>query len=55
MGEGDHVLLSVTEDNIPDEAKRARSDEFWHGILATIKTWSSPAAEAQRVVSNRGN
>jgi hypothetical protein len=32
------VLLSVTEDNIPDEAKRARSDEFWPGVLTTIKT-----------------
>ena len=31
------VLLAVTEDNIPDEAKRARSDEFWAGVLATIK------------------
>jgi len=31
------VLLSVTEDNIPDEIKRARSDEFWSGVLATIK------------------
>jgi uncharacterized protein YndB with AHSA1/START domain len=32
------VLLSVAEDNIPDEAKRARSDEFWPGVLTTIKT-----------------
>jgi uncharacterized protein YndB with AHSA1/START domain len=31
------VVLSVTEDNIPDETKRARSDEFWSGVLATIK------------------
>jgi uncharacterized protein YndB with AHSA1/START domain len=31
------VVLSVTEDNIPDEAKRARSDEFWSGVLSTIK------------------
>ena len=31
------VVLSVTEDNIPDEAKRARSDEFWSGVLATIR------------------
>ena len=31
------VVLSVTEDNIPDEAKRARSDAFWSGVLATIK------------------
>jgi len=31
------VVLSVTEDNIPDEDKRARSDEFWAGVLSTIK------------------
>jgi hypothetical protein len=31
------VVLSVTEDNIPDETERARSDEFWSGVLATIK------------------
>jgi uncharacterized protein YndB with AHSA1/START domain len=31
------TTLSVTEDNIPDEAKRKRSDEFWSGVLATIK------------------
>ena len=31
------VVLSVTEDNIPDETKRARSDAFWSGVLATIK------------------
>ena len=31
------VVLSVTEDNIPDEGKRARSDEFWSGVLSTIK------------------
>ena len=31
------VVLSVTEDNIPDETKRARSEEFWSGVLATIK------------------
>lgn len=31
------VVLSVTEDNIPDDAARARSDEFWSGVLATIK------------------
>jgi len=35
--EGTGVLLSVTEDNIPTEAKRARSDEFWPGVLSTIK------------------
>jgi uncharacterized protein YndB with AHSA1/START domain len=31
------VVLSVTEDNIPNETKRARSDEFWSGVLSTIK------------------
>lgn len=31
------VVLSVTEDNIPDEGKRARADEFWSGVLSTIK------------------
>jgi uncharacterized protein YndB with AHSA1/START domain len=31
------VILSVTEDNIPDDTKRARSDEFWAGVLSTIK------------------
>jgi uncharacterized protein YndB with AHSA1/START domain len=31
------VILSVTEDNIPDEIKRARCDEFWAGVLSTIK------------------
>ena len=35
--EGAGVLLSVTEDNIPDDFKRLRSDEFWSGVLATIK------------------
>ena len=34
---GSGVVLSITEDNIPDETKRARSDEFWSGVLATIK------------------
>jgi hypothetical protein len=31
------VILSVTEDNIPDETTRAHSDEFWAGVLSTIK------------------
>jgi len=35
--EGTGVVLSVTEDNIPTEAKRGRSDEFWSGVLSTIK------------------
>lgn len=28
---------AVTEDNIPDETKRARSDEFWSGVLSTSR------------------
>lgn len=32
-----NVVLSVVEDNIPDETKRARSDEFWSGVLTNIK------------------
>jgi uncharacterized protein YndB with AHSA1/START domain len=32
-----NVVLSVIEDNIPDETKRVRSDEFWSGVLTTIK------------------
>jgi hypothetical protein len=36
-GNANSVVLSVTEDNIPDETKRARSDEFWSGVLASIK------------------
>ncbi|HEX9923869.1 MAG TPA: SRPBCC domain-containing protein [Anaerolineae bacterium] len=32
-----HVLLSVSEDNIPTEKQRARSDQFWTEVLATIK------------------
>jgi len=35
--DGAGVILSVSEDNIPDEAKRVRSDEFWSGVLTTIK------------------
>lgn len=34
---GTKVNLSVTEDNIPTEKQRARSDEFWAGVLKTIK------------------
>ena len=37
VGGSPGVVLSVTEDNIPDETKRARSDEFWSGVLATIR------------------
>lgn len=35
--EGAHAVLSVTEDNIPDDTMRARSDDFWSGVLTTIK------------------
>lgn len=34
---GSGVVLSVAEDNIPDDTRRARSDEFWSGVLTTIK------------------
>lgn len=34
---GPGVVLSVVEDNIPDETTRMRSDEFWSGVLTTIK------------------
>lgn len=32
-----HTLLSVSEDNILTEKKQERSDEFWNGVLLTIK------------------
>jgi len=35
--EGSGVRLSMTEDNIPTEKKRERSDQFWEGVLTTIK------------------
>jgi uncharacterized protein YndB with AHSA1/START domain len=44
--EGTGVVLSVTEDNIPTEAKRARSDEFWSGVLSTIKEIVESGSEA---------
>ncbi len=31
------IQLSITEDNIPTEKKKERSDEFWNGVLTTIK------------------
>lgn len=34
---GDFTQLSVAEDNIPTEKQRLRSDEFWGGVLASIK------------------
>ena len=32
-----HVVLSISEDNIPTEIKRERSDQFWTSVLSTIK------------------
>ncbi len=32
-----HTQLSISEDNIPTEKKQKRSDEFWNGVLSTIK------------------
>lgn len=32
-----HVKFSVTEDNIPTEKQKLRSDEFWAGVLLKIK------------------
>ncbi len=32
-----HTRLSISEDNIPTDKKRKRSDEFWNGVLNTIK------------------
>lgn len=31
------VSLTVTEDNIPTEKQKERSEEFWAGVLKTIK------------------
>ncbi len=33
--------LTVTEDNIPSEHQKQRSDEFWQGVLSTIKSLTS--------------
>lgn len=35
--EENYVQLSVSENNIPTENKKERSDEFWKEMLATIK------------------
>jgi len=37
LAEGPNVTLSITEDNIPTEQQRKRSDEFWNEVLNTIK------------------
>lgn len=37
LEEGANVNLSITEDNIPTEKQRKRSDEFWNDVLKTIK------------------
>lgn len=34
---GNSTQLSVSEDNIPSEKQKLRSDEFWTGVLSTIK------------------
>ncbi len=31
------TTLTISEDNIPTEKQKARSDEFWSGVLSTIK------------------
>lgn len=36
-GKGGKAKLSISEDNIPTEKKKKRSDEFWSGVLLTIK------------------
>lgn len=33
----DCTHLTITEDNIPTEKQKIRSDEFWQGVLITIK------------------
>jgi hypothetical protein len=33
----DFTQLSVAEDNIPTEKQCLRSDEFWSGVLNTVK------------------
>ena len=35
--EGGRVILSVSEENIPTEKQKLRSDEFWAGVLSNIK------------------
>lgn len=32
-----YAQLSISEDNIPTAKKQKRSDEFWNGVLSTIK------------------
>ena len=31
------TTLTISEDNIPTEKQKERSDEFWTGVLSTIK------------------
>lgn len=31
------TALSISEDNIPTQKQQKRSDEFWNGVLLTIK------------------
>ncbi|MCB0665976.1 MAG: SRPBCC domain-containing protein [Saprospiraceae bacterium] len=34
---GNKTLLKISEDNIPTEKQKNRSDEFWRGVLFKIK------------------
>ncbi|WP_109829751.1 SRPBCC domain-containing protein [Reichenbachiella versicolor] len=35
--ENDNTTLAVSEDNIPTEKQKNRSDEFWNGVLTQVK------------------
>ncbi|HMH31664.1 MAG TPA: SRPBCC family protein [Puia sp.] len=35
--EGDETILTITQDNIPDEKMRAHSEENWKKVLANLK------------------
>lgn len=37
LEKGTSVNLTITEDNIPTEKQRKRSDEFWNDVLKNIK------------------
>ena len=37
LEKGTNVNLTITEDNIPTEKQRKRSDEFWNDVLKNIK------------------
>ncbi len=40
--QGDSVRLSASEENIPTERQKLRSDEFWREVLTTIKRIVEP-------------